>query len=391
MSIQTEPRIISAILSAGLLVCLAESNSGFSNVPSAAQTSPARTTEWIQRLRLFHTYYNNLDDADPRKLSGCRSLLAALSLDEVKVGPTAKALQFYASYCRAALGDGASEKESLIMIANSVDDANVLEAKFLLAQINHANRSAAGESEAAILFDEEEMKLYPRGATADVLMTRSVSQSVKPDESSPTPIRTSHGAIELRASMRKFPNEATEAGNLYRTMGCIPEAMECYRDAIGLMARTEWFSPKAAPVWMAIGDCLSTEGKWEVALTYYLKSLASGQPLADVTRRIRDMDAAITEKRGTPAAGQKKLDRASLERIANLLADTELFDPAIRAAEAARGIGGETLADELTRSLHKRKAELLQRVINVMGEGLNVRGAKATKEAVTQEQLLAVK
>jgi tetratricopeptide (TPR) repeat protein len=264
----------------------------------------------------------------------------------------------------------------------SLDDCNCADARLLLSMLNRTPLGAEyGPGAKPTRFESALREVYPFGKDADYAMNHldpkpmmlgGVTVYVDPAPS-----------VRLKAD----PAPALQAADAYRQMNLLVPAMRHYQLAIGLTSHPFWFAPECGDIYMCIGDCLALQGKWKPALAYYVKSLACGQPLADITHRMRDMDAAINENRKAPAALTEKPDAGQLEKIANLLADDDLFDQAIEAAEAARKADPTTTAG-LSASLHKRKAALLQKVVDTLGEGPIMRGTKATKEAIIQEENL---
>jgi hypothetical protein len=321
------------------------------------------------------------------------SLVKAIEAERNEFPARREFLAFYLADAKYIADGGprtvsAETKEDIVMfigpVARDLADCNCLEARTLLYGLG---RSPLGEPfppktspmDATAAFEAALIEVFPVGSESDHVTLKKQSKD---------DLFVDLGTDELPFRIRHESIGAKALADGYRRMGYPSQALSAYHLAIGMEGLG---ATGDEAIYMSIGDCLATQGKWDQALGYYLKSLASGQALADITPKMRDMDKAINEKRKVPELVKEKPDRVELERIAGLLADTDLFDQAIEAAELARKADPAGASAELLPSLHRRKAALLQRVIDALGEGPVVRGTKATKENVAKEMEMAVK
>jgi hypothetical protein len=354
-------------------------------------SSQSTTTEYIQRLKRFHIIAGVIGPA-PEKMKDIAQTMADALESEVKQFPGKKSLlAYYVAKSHDVLGHSETAAQWAMPVSKDLEDPNCAEARSLLF-CNGYYGDGSGRKFDKLKTSKEDMvnaleafysayqdgiiEIYPKGYEAARILNK-VTQKANTE---------SFGDITKPSNkIKRIETETRAAGDMYMQMNMYSEAIVVYKEGAGFLDEWTWMEPLYAPLWMSIGDCYASTGRPDLAARYYVKSLACGQPLADVTPKIRQ---AQTETRPTEtkATVTAKPDAPTLEKIAARLAGTELFDEAIEAAVVAEKLRGTKSA--LLSSLHQRKADWMRMCLNMTKEGVIVRGVLITTEAIKQEEAL---
>ncbi len=345
------------------------------DAPAAGSIDAARP-ELVQGLKRFHVVYRAPNPKHVRKIA--TQLAKVLDEQMAKDEAARDVLAYYAAECAYTMGDLEKARKFAKPIASDLKNVNVAEAIRLISRIKTdiANKVAGeledddininiGEKLRAIQtwYFKSIAICYPCGSVADRLLFHT--ESYKPS---------------------LFPTcdiaKTCKIGGLYVQIGLHGQAVKAYGRTIGFLEDSDWVSPMAADIWGRIADCHMSMGHWELALAYYYKAIASRGPVKDLSQKVRKAADAINRKMPAPKSTPNP-DAATLERIARLYSDTQLFDDAIDAALSARRLSGITDSNsKLLAGIYTAKANALKAMIAEYGEGKDFRGSVLSKKSV---------
>jgi tetratricopeptide (TPR) repeat protein len=370
------PRIGTSVVAMTVLLFAAQALGGEpGGEPKVGAGISMPSEEVLQRLKRFGQIANtNQVDVTDSGRTSAQSLEQALQAECEAHPENVPYLRYYMAKVKEILKHYDEMAKWAPPVAQDLTNPNCADARRILGRHLYLSTGEKIEKETEEFrerLDRSKIEVFPCGFYADLAVDREKPSMF--DHNDPS----SH-------LIRNWGN-TNAAAEMYRGMNLLSEAISTYGLTIGFL-NINTFSDQVAPVWMAIGDCYSAQGERSKALDNFYKSLASGQPLADVTPRIQREVQAINEKR--PAAAlEVKPDAKTLEKIAESLGRTDLYDQAISAAEAAEKIAGKPSA--LLPGLHQRKADMMQLMLKMTKEGVVVRGITVTKESIAKELELA--